>query len=129
VEPWKAWGELAGQAWRHRLDLPGATLLAETQGLEQQGDAWAWVEERVWRLEGGALLLARAARRTDDAQDALTLIGAKTPAELVRRADAAFGRTPGLVELLGRAGIEVGLAPDDLVEGDEIDDWPARPPA
>ncbi len=127
-EPWKAWAELASAPWAHRLDVPGATLLAETQGLDQQGEAWTWSEERIWRADGGVLLLVRAARRGGGAPEELLVLAAASPDELARRAFAALGRSPGMIELLGRAGIELGLLPDDEVEGDEIDDWPAHPP-
>lgn len=129
TDPWEAWAELASAPWAHRLDVPGATLLAETQGLDQQGDVWTWSEERIWRVEGGVLLLVRAARRGGGAPlEELLVLAATSPDELARRAFAALGRSPGLIELLGRAGIELGLAPDDVIEGDEIDDWPAHPP-
>lgn len=127
-DPWKAWAALSSAPWRHRLDLPGGTLLAEVSGLEQTGDAWVWTEERIWRA-GDVLVLVRASRRTDDAQEALAVLAAPSPAALARRAFEALGRTPGMIELLGRAGIELGVAPDDVIEGDEIDDWPAEPPA
>lgn len=127
-DPWQVWAELASAPWAHRLDLPGAALLAETSGLAQEGAAWAWSEERVWRLEGGVLLLVRATRRGGGAAEELTVLAAASPDELARRAFDALGRSPGLIELLGRAGIERGLLPDDVIEGDEIDDWPAGPP-
>ncbi|MBX3469525.1 MAG: hypothetical protein KF878_21850 [Planctomycetes bacterium] len=129
TEPWRAWADLAGGPWRHRLELPGATLLAETSGLVEDAAGWMWSEERVWRLgPGGPWLLARTSRRSGDAQDGLLVLAAATPDALARRALEALGRSPGLIELLGRAGVELGLAPDDVVEGDEIDDWPAEPP-
>jgi hypothetical protein len=127
-DPWKAWSELASAPWRHRLELPGARLLSEVSGLEQRGDVWVWTEDRIWRIERGAWLLVRASRRTDDPQEQVVVLAARSPADLVRRVDAAFGRSPGTIELLGRAGIELGLAPDDVVEGSEIDDWPSEPP-
>lgn len=129
MEPWKAWAELASAPWTHRLDVPGAHLLAETSGLAQDGDAWTWSEERVWRVDGApaVLLLVRASRRAVASEEVMVLAAA-SPDELARRAFATLGRSPGLIELLGRAGIELGLAPDDVIEGDEIDDWPAHPP-
>lgn len=129
ADPWKAWAELAAAPWGHRLEVPGGQLLAETSGLAQAGEVWAWTEERVWRLEGqGQLLLVRTTRRAGEAQEALVVLSAATGEELARRAFAALGRTPGLIELLGRAGVELGLLPDDVIEGDEIDDWPAEGP-
>lgn len=129
MEPWKAWSELASAPWTHRLDVPGGRLLAEIQGLAQDGDAWTWSEERVWRLDGEppVLLLVRKSRRAIG-QEEVQVIAAASPDELARRAFAALGRSPGLIELLGRAGIELGFAPDDVIEGDEIDDWPDHPP-
>jgi hypothetical protein len=126
-DPWKAWAGLSSAPWKHRLDLPGGTLLAEVSGLEQLGDVWVWTEERIWSA-GGACVLVRASRRSDDPQEALVVLAAASPAALARRAFAELGRTPGMIELLGRAGIELGVAPDDVIEGDEIDDWPAEPP-
>lgn len=126
-EPWKAWAELASAPWAHRLDVPGARLLAETSGLDQDGEVWAWSEERVWRLEPRLLLLVRATRRAGGPEE-LVVLAAASGDELARRTFETFGRSPGLIELLGRAGIELGLRPDDVIEGDEIDDWPAEPP-
>lgn len=127
-DPWQAWAELASAPWAHRLDVPGATLLAETTGLVQEGEVWTWSEERVWRLEPGVLLLVRAARRGGGAPEEVTVLAAASHDDLARRALEVLGRSPGLIELLGRAGIELGLRPDDVIEGDEIDDWPAEPP-
>ncbi len=126
-DPWRAWSDLAGAGWKHLLSMPGATLLAEVQGLEQDGEAWAWTEERVWRAPS-AWLFVRQTRRSDLVEDGLVLLAAATPEGLAREVGERLGRSPGLVELLGRAGIETGIAPDDQIEGDEIDDWPARPP-
>jgi hypothetical protein len=127
-DPWTAWARLSSAPWRHRLDLPGGSLLAEVTGLEQEGDVWVWTEERIWSA-GDACVLVRASRRSDDPQEALVVLAAPSPAALARRAFEALGRTPGMIELLGRAGVELGVAPDDVIEGDEIDDWPAEPPA
>lgn len=125
---WHAWRDVAAAPWSHRLALPGGRLRAQLQGLEQDaGEAWVWVEEEVWEGPAGALLYARRARRAQGPEE-VTLVPAGDAEALVRALEATVGRTPGLVELLGRAGIEVGLAPDDQVEGDEIDDWPERPP-
>ncbi|MCO5170233.1 MAG: hypothetical protein M9894_28185 [Planctomycetes bacterium] len=129
TEPWRAWADLAGGPWRHRLTVPGATLLAETSGLVEDAGGWLWAEERVWRVAaGGPWLLARTSRRTGQAEDEVLLLAGASPADLARTALEALGRSPGLIELLGRAGVELGLAPDDAIEGDEIDDWPAHPP-
>lgn len=127
-DPWKAWAALSSAPWKHRLELPGAQLLAEASGLELRDDVWVWTEERIWR-SGGACVLVRVSRRSDEAQEALVVLAERSPAALARRAFEALGRTPGMIELLGRAGLELGVAPDDVVEGDEIDDWPAEPPS
>lgn len=127
-DPWRAWSELASAPWRHRLELPGARLLSELSGLDQRGEVWTWTEDRVWRVEGGPWVLVRAARSSDDPAERLLVLSAASADELVRRVEASLGRTPGMIELLGRAGIELGLAPDDVIEGDDIDDWPAGPP-
>lgn len=128
AEPWRAWSHLAGAEFKYRLDLPGATLRSELTGLEQDGEAWVWSLEQLHQSSDGTWLLVRQLRRSDDPQEALLLLAARSDQELVKEVDRRLGRNPGLVELLGRAGIEVGLAPDDQIEGDEIDDWPEGPP-
>jgi hypothetical protein len=127
--PWHAWADLASAPWRHRLELPGADLLAEVQGLAQEGEAWSWSVERVWRAPDGTHLLVRASRSSlAPADEALLVLAAADGPALAARAFEALGRSPGLIELLGRAGVELGVRPDDVIEGDEIDDWPSSPP-
>ena len=119
-DPWEAWGALAGQPWQHELSVPGAELLAEDNSLNEEGvsgseglGTYVWAREAVYRQPDGTHLFARAERRPD-APDQLFFVNGGQDAEVFAKAvRAQLGMTPGRVEVLGRAGIEIGLEPDD----------------
>ncbi|RMG15509.1 MAG: hypothetical protein D6731_08270 [Planctomycetota bacterium] len=118
--PWRAWAELAGREWAHRFEVLGAERLGpEEPVLEEDEFGYLWAVEEVWRTGEGLYLYARAERRPGRPERRRVLLG-RDPAELVRSLRACLGLTPGRVEVLGRAGIEVGLEPDDEVEGDDF---------
>lgn len=121
MDPWRAWGELAERAWAHDLRAPGAEERSSVESLEEhEPGRYVWTRESVHAFAGGTLLFARAERR-DTGPDVLTTIAAPDPDALVRAIRAEIGMTPGRVEVLGRAGIEIGLLPDDEIEGDELE--------
>lgn len=109
------WPRLAGRAAQVRLELPGAVLRTEVRSLVEEEGRSAWREERVWRGEDGAWLFARLSR-IEGQPERLLLVPAAGPEALVAALRARVGMTPGLVEVLGRAGIEIGLEPDDQPE-------------
>ncbi len=121
MDPWRAWGELAERAWAHELRAPGAEERSSVESLEEPGPGrYVWVKESVHAFASGALLFVRAERHASG-PDVLTPIAAPDPDALVRAIRAGIGMTPGRVEVLGRAGIEIGLLPDDEIEGDELE--------
>ena len=74
-----------------------------------------WVVDRIWRLANGSYLFARAVSRPPAGSDAeVTVVPAPDADALV--AALRELRDPGLVETLGRAGIEIGLEPGDEEE-------------
>ncbi len=119
--PWLAWGDLAGREWAHALDVPGGEELSQVESLEEPEDGvYVWVRESVHRLHDGAWLFVRAERRREG-PDAVQAIPAADPEALVAAIKRALGMPPVRVETLGRAGIEIGLEPDDEIEGDELE--------
>lgn len=120
-DPWLAWGELAGREWAHTVSIAGQEPLSDVNSLEEEAPGrYAWVEEEVFRTPGGIYLFLRRARR-EDRPDELILIAGRDPDELVSEIKAQLGMPPGRIETLGRAGIEIGIAPDDEIEGDELE--------
>lgn len=111
-----SWARLVSRAPRVRLSLPAAALRTEARALTEEPGGAVWCEERVWQAEDGAWLFARGIRREGSEQEELLLVPAATPEGLVAALRARVGMTPGLVEVLGRAGIEIGLEPDDQPE-------------
>lgn len=111
-----SWPRLVARAPRVRLSLPAAAQRTEARTLSEDEAGATWCEERVWQAEDGAWLFARVLRREGADQDELLLVPAATPEGLVAALRARVGLTPGLVEVLGRAGIEIGLEPDDQPE-------------
>lgn len=108
-----SWPRLAATGSRVRPVAPGAELRTTDRSLAEGPDGRAaWIEERVWRADDGAWLFARAVRREGEEREEWLLVPAATPEGLVAALRARVGMTPGLVEVLGRAGIEVGLEPD-----------------
>lgn len=111
------WGRLAAQPPRCQLALPGAEVLCESSHLEEgQGEGMRWTLERVYRTAGGVYVLARLERTTGDDEERVELVAGADPEALVAEVRARWGATPGLVEVLGRAGIEIGLEPGDEIE-------------
>ena len=121
TRPWDAWSELAGSDWKHELSLPGAEELSDVHSLEQAADgSYCWVAETVLRTQTGIYLFTRAERREGQPDARVVVVGA-TPNELVIAIRGQLGMPPGRLEVLGRAGIEIGLEPDDQIEGDELE--------
>lgn len=119
-DPWEAWRHLAEREWQHVLMVPGAEELARDQSLEQDEGSYAWVEEAILRTPGGVHLFVRVARE-EEGPERVTLQAAADAAGLVATVKARLGMPPGRIEVFGRAGIEIGLEPDDEIEGDELD--------
>ena len=120
-DPWSAWSGLANAAWKHELTLPGMDELTEVQSLEQAPDAsYCWVVESVHRTHTGIYVFSRAERR-EGQPDRRVLVAGASPDELVTAIRGQLGMPPGRLEVLGRAGIEIGLEPDDEIEGDELE--------
>lgn len=108
-----SWPRLAAGGSRVRASAPGAELKTADRSLAQGPDGRStWIEDRVWRAPDGAWLFARAVRREGGEPEEWLLVPAATPEGLVAALRERLGMTPGLVEVLGRAGIEVGLEPD-----------------
>lgn len=120
-DPWEAWGELAGEAWQHTLEVANATLLDTCNFLDEEAaGSYVWLEESLYKTETGVYLFARRERRAGQPDTLRTLVGA-TADELVKAIREQLGMTPGRVEVLGRGGIEIGLEPDNDIEGDELE--------
>lgn len=124
-DPWEAWGQLAGEPWQHELDA-GEALSSENLLDEEEG-SYVWVQESLHRSAEGLLLFVRAERRAGQ-PDRLIAIPGATPEALLAAVQARLGMRPGRVEVLGRGGIEIGLEPDDEVEGDELGPWDPEDP-
>ncbi|HBP17566.1 MAG TPA: hypothetical protein DEA08_07225 [Planctomycetes bacterium] len=125
-DPWEAWGQLAGEPWQHELDA-GEQLSAENLLDEEEG-GYVWVQESLHQSPEGLLLFVRAERRAEQPDRVIAIPG--TSAEgLLKAIHAKLGMRPGRVEVLGRGGIEIGLEPDDEVEGDELGPWDPEDPA
>ena len=118
--PWDRWSRLAEAPWQHELLVPGAELLDESLSLDEEAvsgpsgeGSYVWVREAVYRQPGGAYLLVRAERRPERADTLQIVNGGQDGPAFARAVRAQLGMTPGRVEVLGRAGIEIGLEPDD----------------
>lgn len=118
--PWETWSRLADEPWQHELLVPGAELLDESLSLDEEGvsgatgeGGYVWVREAVYRQPDGAWLFVRAERRPARADTLQLVNGGQDGLALARAIRAQLGMTPGRVEVLGRAGIEIGLEPDD----------------
>jgi hypothetical protein len=112
-----AWGGLAAKPPRAQLDLPGAEVLSESSHLDEtEAGLMTWSAERVYRTRAGLYLLARLVRTTASDDEQVQVVAGATPESLVAEVRAGLGMTPGLVEVLGRAGIEIGLEPGDEEE-------------
>ncbi|MBL4847055.1 MAG: hypothetical protein JKY65_16165 [Planctomycetes bacterium] len=119
-DPWEAWGQLAGLPWQHELSVPGAELLAEDNSLDEENvsgtegqGTYVWAREAVYRQPNGCHLFARAERRPDTPDQLQFVHGGPDSLAFAKAVRAQLGMTPGRVEVLGRAGIEIGLEPDD----------------
>lgn len=111
------WGGLAAKPPRCELDLAGAELLSESTHLDEvEPGRMTWSIERIYRSAPGLLLATRHTRSTGDDAERLELLAAPTPDDLVAEIRTRWQMTPGLVEVLGRAGIEIGLEPGDEIE-------------
>jgi len=120
--PSDEWEGVAQRDWKHCLVVPGADALSEVNLLDQADDGtYTWARESVYRTPTGVYLFVRAARTDADPLDTVTVVSGADEAELVTAIRAQLGMPPGRVEVLGRAGIEIGLAPDDEIEGDELE--------
>jgi hypothetical protein len=118
--PWDAWRGLAEREWAHTFSVGAAEELSLVQSLEEDDrGAYAWVEESVHRTHTGVYLFSRASRREGESDQRVVVLGA-TPEELVVAIRGQLGMPPGRLEVLGKAGIEIGLEPDDEIEGDEL---------
>ncbi len=119
--PRDAWSALASAEWKHSFDVRAAEELSEAQSLEQADDgSYTWVSEAVYRTHTGLYLFTRAERR-EGVPDTRVVLAAATPDELVTAVKGQLGMPPVRLEVLGRAGIEIGLLPDDEIEGDELE--------
>jgi hypothetical protein len=119
--PWDAWSALASADWKHTFAAGSAEELCEVGSLEQADDgSYTWVSEAVYRTHTGLYLFTRAERR-EGAPDTRVVLVAATPDELVTTVKGQLGMPPVRLEVLGRAGIEIGLLPDDELEGDELE--------
>lgn len=120
TDPWNAWSELANKEWAHTFELAGAEELSETQNLEEDDGVYTWALESVHRTPAGVYAFTRATRREGQPDQRVVVLGATAPA-LVAAIKAQLGMPPGRLEVLGRAGIEIGLEPDNDIEGDELE--------
>jgi hypothetical protein len=119
--PWEAWSPLAGDDWGHAFEVRGAERLGDDEPvLAEEDGVYVWALESVWRTHTGLYLFTRVERRGGADERRLVILGA-TPDELVTAVRGQLGMTPGRIEVLGRAGIEIGLEPDDEIEGDELE--------
>jgi hypothetical protein len=126
------WGALAGGSWGFALTVPGATLLnpdtSSTLSEDEQGEM-VWTEERVYRTPEGLLLFVQLNRRGgspgESPREEAIVLSAGSPDELVAVVRRDLGPSPGRVEVLGRAGIEIGLEPGEL---DDFEDPDYLPP-
>jgi len=120
--PWEAWSPLAGDAWGHTFDVLGAERLGDEEPtLAEEDGHYVWALESVWRTHTGLYLFSRVERRGGGEEHRVVLLGAD-PEQLVTAVRGQLGMTPGRIEVLGRAGIEIGVEPDDEIEGDELED-------
>jgi hypothetical protein len=118
--PWEAWRGLAEREWAHTFTVLGAEELSSVQSLEEdERGAYAWVEESIFCSAAGAYLFTRALRREDAPDQRVTVFGANAE-DLVSAVKEKLGMPPGRLEVFGKAGIEIGLEPDDEIEGDEL---------
>ncbi len=118
--PWEAWRGLAERDWAHAFSVVGSVELSTVQSLEEDDrGAYAWFEESVFRSEAGTYLFTRAVRCEGALDQRVVVLGASADA-LVAAVKAQLGMPPGRLEVFGKAGIEIGLEPDDEIEGDEL---------
>ena len=114
--PWLAWGNLAAEDWAHQLNVPGAELLAEANGLDElEPGRYVWFREAVYRTHTNLWLFVRQARCAG-VPDEVKLVLGEDPDALVIGIRGQLGMTPGRVEVLGEGGIEIGLEPGDEIE-------------
>ena len=110
-----AWGPLAHRGPACSFEVPGGEELTCDTSLHDDGGGLRWVVDRIYRLADGGYLFVRAVARPPAGSDAEVLVVPAPDAEaLVARLKPL--RDPGLVETLGRAGIEIGLEPGDEEE-------------
>ena len=110
-----AWGLLAQRGPACSFTVPGAEELTCDTALRDGDGGPRWIVDRIFRLPDGGYLFVRAIATPPAGSDAeVVLVPARDPDALVASLRAL--RDPGLVETLGRAGIEIGLEPGDEEE-------------
>ena len=127
TDPWHAWSELAGGEWGHAIELPGSSDRAEIQYLEEpEPGVYRWVEERLHRTFTGLWIFVLRSRTLEGPEQVRVLCGSN-PDEIVVAVRGQVGMPPVRLELFGKAGMEIGLEPDNDIEGDELGPLPEEP--
>ena len=88
--------------------------------MEEDEQGYVWALESVYRTQTGIYVFTRATRREGEPDQRVVVLG-NSPDELVIAIKGQLGMPPGRLEVLGRAGIEIGLEPDNDIEGDELE--------